>query len=493
MTLSEKALEIMEARGFDPETLVRAGAETCDRGAGEWISIPYIVDETVINHKYRTIGMPGADYEKKMGQDADADKVFWNADVLKDQTIVGEPLIITEGELDAIALIQAGYMRVVSVPDGAPNERAEDVHRDRVVKYSYVFDALKSLKDVSTIILATDGDANGIILRDELAQLLGRARCKFLPYPRDAERFGAACKDAADVLQRYGEEGVKKCVQRAAWLKSDGVYRYSELPPQEKRMAYPTGMVNGSMDDHLKVRLGDLMLVLGIPGFGKSTFLNELCGSLASNYGWRSAFFSPEQYCVDHRADLMQWVTGKPVENQTAEESALADQWVEDNIRFIESGDEEDMTLDWLIERVEQAIVQHGCKVLVVDPWNELDHVYGSRMTETEYTGLAIRELKRLAKRFNVLMVIAHHPVKIEQMRDGNYVMPSPYNASGSANWFNKADAVVIVHRSGSETILRVAKLKKHGLMGKPGDLSVKLNTGTLRYYGGISADGAEI
>jgi len=489
MSLSERAIEIMTARGFDVEILGTIGIETVERGGGDWISIPYRKGGDVINHKYRTIGMPGQNYDKKMGQDADAEKVFWNVDVLADATLAREPLIITEGEFDALAFVQAGYQRVMSVPDGAPKERAEDVFRDRQTKYSYLFDVLSEIKKAETVILATDCDPSGIILRDELAQIIGRPMCKFLPFPKDAKRHGKACKDAADVLERYGVDGVKLCVSKAGWLRTNGVYRYSDLPPEDPRIAFPSGMVDGAMDAHLKVRLGDLLVLLGVPGFGKSTWLNDFCASMANLYGWHTAFFSPEQFCSDHRADLMQRQTGKERHHCSADELDRAGAWVEENIRFIESGDEEDMTLDWLLEKAEQAVIQHGCKIIVVDPWNEMDHIYGSRMSETEYTGLAIREMKRFAKRHKVLVIVAHHPVKMEQLRDGNYVMPSPYNASGSANWFNKADAFVVVHRAGDETILRVAKLKKHGLMGRPGDLHVKFDRTLMRYYGGDQAE----
>ncbi len=486
MSLSTRASEIMTARGFDLEILDRIGVESCDRGDGEWISIPYFQGDDVVNHKYRTIGMPGSDYTKAMGQDAGAVKIFWNENVLADTTLAGEPLIITEGELDTIAFVQAGFQRVVSVPDGAPSERAQDVHRDRQVKYSYVFDAKQKLRDVKEIILATDTDENGIILRDELAQILGRARCKHVPYPK-------GCKDAADALQRYGVKGVQACVKQARWLKSDGVYRYSELPPEQSRMVYASGMIGGLMDEHLKVRMGDLMVLLGIPSFGKSTFLNEFCGSMAQAHGWKTAFFTPEQYTSDHLADLTQWYVGDELHRIASEGKEAAHNWIEEHFRWIEGGDEEERDIAWMLEKAEQAIVQHGCKIIVIDPWNELDHYFGSGMTETEYTREAIKALKRLAKRFNVLVIVAHHPVKMQKLSDGTYVMPSPYDASGSAHWFNKADEFIIVHRMQKETIIRVEKLKKHGIMGIPGDLNVKFNRERKRYYGGesVSEDAA--
>lgn len=484
MSLSARASEIMEARGFDLEILDKIGVESCDKGDGDWISIPYFQGDDVVNHKYRTIGLPGSDYAKHMQQDAGAQKIFWNENVLSDTTLAGEPLIITEGELDTLAFIQAGFQRVLSVPDGAPSERAEDVHRDRQTKYSYVFDAKQQLRDVKEIILATDTDENGIILRDELAQILGRARCKHVPYPK-------GCKDAADALQKYGVKGVQACIKQARWLKSDGVYRYSELPPEQSRVVYASGMINGLMDDHLKVRMGDLMVLLGIPSFGKSTFLNEFCGSMSQAHGWNVAFFTPEQYTSDHLSDLTQWFAGDETYRLSEEDKNAAREWIEDRFRWIEGGDEEERDIAWMLEKAEQAIVQHGCKIIVIDPWNELDHYFGSGMTETEYTREAIKALKRLAKRFNVLVIVAHHPVKMQKLADGTYVMPSPYDASGSAHWFNKADEFVIVHRMHQETIIRVEKLKKHGLMGIPGDMNVKFDRTRKRYYGGDQTEEA--
>lgn len=478
MGLSNRAIEILTARGFDVEALSAIGIESVERGAGEWVSIPYVLGDDVVNHKYRTIGMPGQVYDKRMGQDEGAPKVFWNQNVLADTSLKDEPLIITEGELDALAFMLAGHQRVMSVPDGAPNERAEDVFRDRQTKYSYVFGLRNELKDVKEIILATDSDDNGIILRDELAQILGRARCKFVPYPK-------GCKDAADALQRHGTEGVNACLRRAGWIKTEGVYAFSDLPPEQPRQVYWSGMVGGLLDKHLGVRMGDLMVVESIPNFGKSTFLNEYNGLLNLKYGFKAAYFTPEQYVSDHRADLMQWYLGKPDIHMTDEDRARASEWVENNIRWIVSGDEEERTIDWFLENAEQAIVQHGCKIITIDPWNELDHYFGTGMTETEYTGHAIKDLKRMGKRFDVLMQVAHHPKKMQKLADGTYVMPSPYDASGSAHWFNKADAFLIIHRVLDRTIFRIEKLKKHGVMGRPGDLEVRFNRGKLSFYGG--------
>jgi hypothetical protein len=71
----------------------------------------------------------------------------------------------------------------------------------------------------------------------------------------------------------------------------------------------------------------------------------------------------------------------------------------------------------------------------------------GQDESETEYIGRAIRTLKRFAKAFQVHICVVAHPTKSVKDGDGNYKMPTLYDINGSANWYNKADLGVIVHR----------------------------------------------
>ena len=131
--LSERHLKLIVNRGLDPELAVKFGIETCD-GNPNLIEIPYILGSEVVNRKFRSL-----DGEKIFRQDKHGTKCFWNFNVITDSSLTDEPLLICEGELDAIAAIQAGFPRVVSVPDGAPAEAIGD--DDRGAKYSYVRDA----------------------------------------------------------------------------------------------------------------------------------------------------------------------------------------------------------------------------------------------------------------------------------------------------------------------------------------------------------------
>jgi twinkle protein len=121
---------------------------------------------------------------------------LWSEDCLSDPS--DAPLIITEGEIDALSFLTAGATHVVSVPNGAilqkPGEGEINPSDDRGFSYLWAGGKLKpGLQHFRKIILATDEDHKGRILRDELAIRLGRPRCWFLTYPK-------GCKDANEVL-----------------------------------------------------------------------------------------------------------------------------------------------------------------------------------------------------------------------------------------------------------------------------------------------------
>ena len=111
--LSEEHQKWLTARGLDLETATRYGLFT-DRQSpgGRDLVIPYRRNGKIINHKYRGP-------QKRFRQDPGAPRSLWNEDALRDATLASEILLITEGELDALAAIQAGFPRTVSVCDGA--------------------------------------------------------------------------------------------------------------------------------------------------------------------------------------------------------------------------------------------------------------------------------------------------------------------------------------------------------------------------------------
>jgi twinkle protein len=475
-TLSATHVAWLEKRGLEPELAARLGFHSESSAGGDVLAIPFFRQGARVNTKRRTTSG-----EKRFWQDKGAVKAAWNEDCLRDDTLLEQPLIICEGELDAASAIQAGFSRVISVPDGAPPTKTE---ASDATKYSWI-DPIRSLLGmdrVRQIILAADNDAPGANLLHDLALRLGNTRCKYLTYPKDPEDPTRRMKDLNEVLAAFGERGVTETIKRAQWMRVTGIYRMSELPPVPDASSYDIGFEK--LRDHYRVRLGDFAVFTGIPSHGKSSFVNDLCCRLVDNHGLNVAFASFEQLPQrDHRRNLRTWRLGRPAQYAEPKELAEVDAWIDKHFSFLVPDDDADVDIEWVLDRCEAAVIQYDAKVVVLDPWNEMDHARASGESLTEYTGRAIKTFKRFSKKTNTHLIVVAHPTKQQKDDAGNYRIPTLYDISDSAHWYNKADVGVVVHRESQDsTIIRVAKSRYHDEIGTPGEVRAQYQFEKRRY-----------
>lgn len=157
------------------------------------IQFPYFKDGEVVYIKYR-------DGKKNFRQVKDAEKILYKFDDISNESTI----IITEGEIDALSFEEAGYIDCVSVPDGAPPPKSNNYSS----KFDYLEPAFEIFNNAQKVILATDNDGPGIQLSDELARRIGREKCWNVSYPE-------GCKDANEILVKYGKNELKKVVENA--------------------------------------------------------------------------------------------------------------------------------------------------------------------------------------------------------------------------------------------------------------------------------------
>jgi twinkle protein len=462
--LSAAHAAALDARGIDPELAAEYGLHS----EGDWLIIPYMVAGERVNRKFRTLGD-----RKEFKQDRDAVKCLWNFEVIGDETLKDEPLIICEGEMDALIAIQCGFVRAVSVPDGAPAQAIGD--NPDSVKYGYLEHAKAALKDVREIILAVDADPPGTNLLSDLSVRLGKARCKWVKYPK-------GCKDLNDAFSTWGERGVKEAIARAQFMRIDGVYKMSDLPPLPAQQVYSLG--DKLLAEHYNMRPGDMTVVTGIPNHGKSAWIDFICCTMAEEHGWVTASASFEQRPqVDHKRNLRTWHGRRLVRDMDARAIEEADAWIDQHFVFIVPSEDDDVTLVWLLERAAAAIIQHGARIIVIDPWNEMDHDRPNDMSLTEYTGFAIKQFRKLATKYQVHVIVAAHPTKQQKDENGNFRIPTLYDIADSAHWYNKPDVGIVVHRRDKvRTLIRVAKSRYHDQIGSPGDLDTIFEPQTRRF-----------
>lgn len=477
-----------EGRGIDPETAVRFGVYTgksVDDGEGgthvvpdadgNIIVFPFIDGGNVVGEKYRAP-------KKRFWQRKDGRKTFWNADVMDDPALESGhvPLVVVEGEIDALTALDCGFPFTVSVPDGAPPVRDGedptelgdiDPEADQHGKFEFVWNNRHRVKRIKRFVLAVDNDPPGQRLAAELVRRFGAARCSFVTYPD-------GCKDLNDVLQKHGRDAVVRCLNEAKPYPVRGLYRLSDYPDVGEPKTYSTGWP--SLDDFMKVWLGELLVVTGIPGHGKSTWVTNMCVNFARLHGWTTAIASFEIPTVPAlRSKLRLSVTQTAPANWHRQLIDEADGFIQRHFVFIDAdptGDmDEDLTLEWILERAADAVLRDDIKVLVIDPWNEVEHARPKSESETQYVNRSLRAIRRFALRYDVLAIVVCHPTK-EVGREGKSRVPTLYDCEGSAAWYNKPDHGIVIdvpnpeHR---ETVVWVKKAR-FSWSGKKGDVTLE-------------------
>lgn len=449
MTIHQKHADWLLARGLDPKLAEALGLETVHREGAMWLAVPYRQNGETINHKYRLTS------RKDHRMDGGAPLVLWNADCLKDPKVQNghAPLVITEGEWDAMAVLQAGHPFVVSVPGGAPAEVTADL--DNAKRYDWVDRHAADLAKVKEFVIASDDDQAGWNLRTDLIALLGAERCRFVEYPWPA-------KDLNEVLKDRGPEAVVECITTAKPVPVQGLYTVDDFPEKGVIRSYPIGVE--PISDLIEIVPGTLTVLTGYSNMGKSTLMNAIIA-----HALRHLFpVCVASFETDVRPILVDGLSRAMagMHNLTPECRNIADDVLRKRLTIISQAVDEDMEmdLDKFLDLCRVA-VRRGAKMIVLDPWNELEHKRRRDETETDYIGRAIRAIKRFAKQYDVAFWIVAHPTKPMQ---GVMKIPGLYDISGSANWANKPDYGLTYHRPNAKENLAVIRVHKVR-MGLPG------------------------
>jgi twinkle protein len=443
------------------------------------IAFPYFRGGELVNVKFRTLD--GKDFCQVKG----AEKILYGLDDIADS----KTAYVVEGEPDKLAMEEAGYRNVVSVPDGAPAvvKRGEPDPGD--AKFSFLANCAEHLDRLDRIVLAGDTDPAGLALEEELARRLGRERCWRVRWPTGND---APSKDAGDVLKHHGAEVLRECVEAAEPYPIAGLHRVSEYADDTLSL-YRDGRKRGHrtgwrvLDEHMSVVEGQLVVVTGLPNSGKSEFIDALTINLASIYGWRVALCSFENQPAEHISKLAEKHLGLPFWDGPSHRMSEADlqraiAWCEDHFQMIRA-DDDSPTIDWILNAAKAAVLRPGIKALVIDPYNEIEHKRTASMSETEYVSQILGKVKRFAQNHGVVVFFVAHPTKMYS-DNGKVPVPTLYDISGSANWANKADLGLVVHRPNrSEPITEVhVKRPRSKAFGKEGIVRLVYDRATGRY-----------
>jgi twinkle protein len=441
--VKDKAVEWFKTRGISQQTLddlnVTTGEEFMPQtGQKEnTIQFNYIMGDELVNIKYR-------DGRKNFKLYKGAEKIFYNIN-----SIVGyDWCVITEGEMDALALHEAGIKNVISVPNGATLNSNNLDYLDNCIDY---------FEDKEKIVLAVDADEAGQALRYEFIRRLGAEVCYLVDFNGN--------KDPNDFLMEHGAEELRKVINSATQVPLEGVSTLKDIEADLLdfvhngfKPGYQVGLEN--FDRIFSTYTSQFISVTGIPSSGKSDFVDQMCIGYNRNYGWKTAFASPENkpnFLHAHKLIRKTW-EGMPTKDDVGSAKwKQVTEHINDNYFFI---DMDRYTLEDVLRKGAELVKRKGIKCLVIDPFNKIRDVDCKTEDVNRYTMEYLTKIETFAKKYDVLVMVVAHPTKMYRDKEGKIEEPTMYSIKGGGEWYDASYHGLLVHRDYEAQTVKVKVLK---------------------------------
>ena len=411
---------------------------------------PFYENGVDVYEKYRRTWPPKNDFERHMKE--------WSFPGAKpvlfgmDDCSFAKPLVITEGQIDCMSLYEAGITNAVSVPSGCEN-------------MDWIPHCWEWLEKFKTIILFGDSDEPGRRMVQTLARRLDESRCRIVEdYPDNGE--GGVCKDANEILIKYGEFELIDMVEHAKEIPIKGLLDLASIPPYDPTSVPRIKTMIPELDRCIGgLREGSVTVFTGKAGDGKSTLTGLLLLN-AIEQGYSVCAYSGElpkeqfQEWINLQCAGSNYITLKhdPIRDEDIPYLPYSTQervmdWYRGKFFLFDNNEIfEHNQADSIMQVFTMAARRHGCKLFLVD--NMMTSLSDAE-EETRAQGRFVNALKKFATRYSVHVLIVAHPRKTkagEQLRKDD--------VGGNSAIVNLADSAIVVERPD----LRIIKNREGGV-----------------------------
>jgi len=462
---TEWAVKYLERRGIY-EDVCKKFEVTTRKDNPTVMVFPFYDDKGILQFvKYRNLAyVKGKTQGCKEWCEKDTMPILFGMKQANDFT---RPLVITEGQIDSLSLAQAGIPNAVSVPTGAQG-------------FTWLSNCWEWLNKWKEIVVFGDYENGKITLVDGIkARLEKNITIKCV---KKQDYLGE--KDANDILTKYGTNALITAVNNAEMPKLENVKELASVKSVNinELEKIKTGIqeidrVIGGMC------MGQVILLTGKRGEGKSTFMSQLiCSALDQNesifaYSGELADFHFKRW-IDYQLAGTNYITeckneyGDMVYSIEDYTIAEINEWykgrafIYDN-EYVADKDE----FEGIIETIEKVIKQYGTRFICIDNLmtamdvvTEQDNLY---LAQSNFVG----QLKKLAMKYQVVVLLVAHPRKSKEEFVNDDV-------SGSSDITNKVDIVMAYSRcedGNADSLLQITKNRLFGILKLGKDNGIKL------------------
>jgi len=241
--------------------------------------------------------------------------------------------------------------------------------------------------------------------------------------------------------------------------------------------------------------MGQLNLITGFPGSGKSEWVDSLAVNMALSQDWKIFVYSPENYPSEyHLQKLCEKLIGKPFwgnwhghQNINEGDVLESGSFIKDHFSFVDCHIN-NASVDSILNTIFDECMEKQINMAIIDPWNKLESVRDRKISTTEFIGQCLTRIQMFAREKGISFWIVAHPSKPAKLKDGSVASCSLYDVSDSANWYNMIDNGFILYRSWADktgmdylTEMKIAKIKDRRY-GKCGEVKFKFQPWCSRF-----------
>lgn len=451
----DKAVEYLKSRGIS-ERVAREYEITVQNGHENILVFPFFDEKGLLQFvKYRKTDYDRERDSNKEWCERDCKPVLFGMKQCRDY----KRLIITEGQIDSLSVAEAGFSNAVSVPTGAKG----------FTWVPYCWDWVNKFEE---LVVFGDYEKGRVTLLDDIKQRF-KKKISFIP-----PEYYKGCKDANEILQKYGAEAVAEAVNHAEQVPVNRVMRLADVKKVNIYEIPKLATGIRALDRYLCGGLpyGQVHIISGKRGDGKSTFASQLLVN-AIEQNQRVLSYSGElpNYLFKVWIDLQiaggknvmqnDSISGAPSYFITNSTSERINNWYRDRAFLYDTSiidSEKGETAD-LLDIIEQSIMQYGVRVILLDNLMTAIDLDSERYSDKyDQQSRFVYKLTRIALKFDVMILLVAH------RRKNGYSSDMNDEVMGSGDITNYAGVILGYNRDDKlENNQRKLILTKNRLIGK--------------------------
>mgnify|MGYP003676885753 FL=1 len=245
--------------------------------------------------------------------------------------------------------------------------------------------------------------------------------------------------------------------------------RVQETIAEGDRVGFEVSFENFA--DAFRPKGSGILTVTGIPGSGKTEFVDAVTLDLARLYGHETIIAGFEQSPQEHLIKLMRKMVGSDITCPSWSD----DKKTKDSFDFVtkhfkhidtnKTGGNVNKILDITARRIKESREAGGDpKYLVLDPFNMLS--IKSKSSGHEKIEQILRTLTQFSHQMDILIILVAHPFKMRKdEKTGEYEVPDFYSVKGSSAFFEMSyHGLVVYRKSDGSVMVKVLKCKQNNL-----------------------------